>query len=212
MRKPKPKPKNGLRLVIRNGSSAFPPLTVTSPSLLIAGSDAHFRELLVALLDVGSQVHELRLFIAQQFGVSEPQYRLILAIAQMQQEEGVSIGAVAGRMWVTNNFVTMEVRKLQAMGWVEKRQNPDDGRGVLLRLSQRGRKAFTAEIEIIQSINNVMFDHMSAEEFAIVSRVAKRLVVHGRQALELARAKGLVVEAERKQKSGSPASNARGRR
>jgi DNA-binding MarR family transcriptional regulator len=183
---------------------------VTSSSLLVNGSDATFRELLGALLDVGSQVHELRSFIAGQLGVSEPQYRVLLAIAQMQKDEGVSVGAVAERMWVTTNFVTMEVRKLQAIGWVEKRQNPDDGRGVLLCMSQRGRDAFTTVIETVQSINDIMFDHMTAEEFEVVRRVTKRLVVHGRRALEVARVRGLSGAAKTQQEL--PASNPRGRR
>lgn len=210
-----PRPKNNakdLKLVSKRGRGTFPPLTVTSASLVIGGSDAAFRELLGSLLDVGSQVHELRSFIAEQLGVSEPQYRVMLAIAQMQKEEGVSVGTVAERMWTTTNFVTMEVRKLQALGWVEKRQNPDDGRGVLLCMSQRGRDAFSTVIETIQSINNVMFDHMTAEEFEVVGRVTKRLVVHGRQALELARARGLSAQPKTRQKLESPASNPRGRR
>jgi DNA-binding MarR family transcriptional regulator len=207
------RPKNNakdLKLVSKRGNPPFPPLTVTSSSLLVNGSDATFRELLGALLDVGSQVHELRSFIAGRLGVSEPQYRVLLAIAQMQKDEGVSVGAVAERMWVTTNFVTMEVRKLQAIGWVEKRQNPDDGRGVLLCMSQRGRDAFTTVIETVQSINDVMFDHMTAEEFEVMGRVTKRLVVHGRQALEVARVRGLSGPPKTQQKL--PASNPRGRR
>jgi DNA-binding MarR family transcriptional regulator len=207
------RPKNNakdLKLVSKRGNTPFPPLTVTSSSLLVNGSDATFRELLGALLDVGSQVHELRSFIAGQLGVSEPQYRVLLAIAQMQKDEGVSVGAVAERMWVTTNFVTMEVRKLQAIGWVEKRQNPDDGRGVLLCMSQRGRDAFTTVIEMVQSINDVMFDHMTAEEFEVMGRVTRRLVVHGRRALEIARVRGLSGPPKTQQEL--PAPNPRGRR
>lgn len=200
-----------IRPSAKKGQSSFPPLTVTSPSLLIDGSDSAFRELLGSLLNVGSQVHELRSFIAEQLGVSEPQYRVMLAIAQMQKKDGVSVGAVAERMWITTNFVTMEVRKLQALGWVEKRQNPDDGRGVLLVISQDGRDAFSSVIETIQSINNMMFDHMTVEEFKVVSRVSKRLVIQGRQALELARARGLSGQQKTQRKAGLPASPPRGR-
>jgi len=211
MRRPKNNEKE-VKVDSKKGQGQFPPLTVTSHSLLVAGSDRAFRDLLGSLLDIGSQVHELRSFIAEQLGVSEPQYRVMLAIAQMQKEEGVSVGTVAERMWVTTNFVTMEVRKLQSLGWVEKRQNPDDGRGVLLCISQRGREAFTSVIETIQSINNVMFDHMTAEEFEILARVSKRLVVHGRQALALARARDVSRTLEAKPKASSPASTNRGRR
>lgn len=167
----------------------FPPLTITNPALLLEGSDATFRDFLGSLLDVGLQVHELRSFIAKQLGVSEPQYRLILAIAQLQREDGVSVGVVAERLWVSTNFVTMEVRKLQSIGWVEKRQNPEDGRSVLLMLAPSGRKAFTEVVSTIQLINDTMFEGLTMGELEVAARVAKKLVQQGRRALDFARAK-----------------------
>lgn len=172
----------------KEDATRFPPVTVTSPSLLVGGSDAVFREFLTNLLDVGAQVHELRSFIAKQLGVPEPQYRLVLAIAQLQKEEGVSVSVVAERLWVSTNYVTMEVRKLQSLGWIEKRQNPEDGRGVLMRLTAKGREAFTDVVGTIQLINDTMFDNLTTDELEQVSRIAKKLVQHGRRALDAARA------------------------
>ena len=71
-------------------------------------------ELIDGLLEVGAQVQELHPYIAFQLGVAEPQYRLLLAIVQMRGISGVNVGVVAERLLVSPNFVTMEVRKLQA--------------------------------------------------------------------------------------------------
>lgn len=188
-------PKKDVRSASSKDAVAFPPLTITNPALLVGGSDATFREFLGSLLNVGLQVHELRSFIAKQLGVSEPQYRLILAIAQLQKEEGVSVGVVAERLWVSTNFVTMEVRKLQTTGWIEKRQNPEDGRGVLLRLTLSGRTAFTEVVETIQLINDTMFDGLTMKDLEVAARVGRKLVQQGRRALDFARAKGLGDEA-----------------
>jgi len=194
-----PKSKTGAKTAQPpNGDAApFPPLTITNSALLVDGSDAAFRDFLGSLLNVGSQVHELRSFIAKHLGVSEPQYRLILAIAQLQQDEGVSVGVVAERLWVSTNFVTMEVRKLQSIGWVEKRQNPEDRRGVLLILTPSGRAAFMEVVNIIQLINDTMFDGLTIEELEVVGRVAKKLVQQGRRALDLARSKSFGDEAQK---------------
>lgn len=175
----------------------FPPMTVTNPALLVDGSDAAFRDFLGSLLNVGSQVHELRSFIAKHLGVSEPQYRLILAIAQLQKVDGVSVSVVAERLWVSTNFVTMEVRKLQAIGWVEKRQNPEDGRSVLLILTPSGRAAFMEVVSIIQLINDTMFEGLTLEELEVMSRISKKLVQQGRRALDFARSKSFGDEASK---------------
>lgn len=182
-------PTKSSKIASEQQAAPFPPFTITNPALLVGGSDANFRDFLGSLLNVGSQVHELRSFIAKQLGVSEPQYRLILAIAQLQKEDGVSVGIVAERLWVSTNFVTMEVRKLQSVGWVEKRQNPEDGRSVLLILTPSGRAAFMEVVSIIQLINDTMFDGLTMEELEVVGRVAKKLVQQGRRALDFARAK-----------------------
>ncbi len=172
----------------QSGPEAFPPLTVTIPSLLAGGSDKQFRELVAALLDIGFQVRELRLFLAAQLGVSEPQYRLVLAIAQLQGDTGVSVGAVAEYLRVSPNFVTMEVRKLEALGRVKKLPNPGDGRGVLLRLSRKGREAFRAVVDTIQLINNTMYGHLSEKEFQTVLKASKSSLRNGQRALDIAHA------------------------
>lgn len=182
-------PTKAEKAVSSHEAALFPPLTITIPALLVDGSDSTFRDFLGSLLNVGSQAHELRSFIAKHLGVSEPQYRLILAIAQLQKDDGVSVGVVAERLWVSTNFVTMEVRKLQSIGWVEKRQNPEDGRSVLLILTPSGRAAFMEVVSIIQLINDTMFDGLTMEELEVVGRVAKKLVQQGRRALDFARAK-----------------------
>lgn len=167
----------------------FPPLTATSKSLLVKGSDSLLRELIAGLLEVGAQVQELRSYIAAQIGVAEPQYRLLLAIAQMQKSKGVSVSAVAERLWISPNFVTMEVRKLHALGWVEKDPNPDDRRGVLLRLSPRGRAAFSSTISTIQQINDVMYSHLSSRDVESMVKHLKALTANGRRALSLVQSK-----------------------
>lgn len=178
--------------VAKQGASAeeaaFPPLTVTIPSLLLGGSDRTFRELVSSLLDIGSQVHELRLFLAERLGVSEPQYRVVLAIARLQMSNGVSVGAVAEHLGVSRNFVTMEIRKLEAMGMVTKRTNPEDGRGVLLQLSPKGRGAYLSVIETIQLINNTMYGHLASKDLMVLLNACKNIVRDGRRALDIARA------------------------
>ncbi len=167
-------------------AATFPPLTATSPSLLLDGSDKTFRELVGAFLEIGSQVRELRLFLAAQLGVTEPQYRVVLAIAHLQKAEGINVGAVAEHLSVSPNFVTMEVRKLEMSGLVKKSRNPGDGRGVLLSLSRKGRDAYHAVIGTIQEINNVMYGHLTEKEFLLLLRALKKVIKGGQLALDVA--------------------------
>src|SRR5205085_7524254 len=96
------------------------PLTTTRAALLVEGSDRVFREMLRDLMTMASQPQELRAGLARQLGVSEPEYRVFLAVAQLQEAKGVSISAVARHLGVSGAFVTMIVQRLVRAGKVQK--------------------------------------------------------------------------------------------
>jgi DNA-binding MarR family transcriptional regulator len=164
-----------------------PPLTTTRPALLVDGSDRVFRELLRDLMTMGSQLQELRAGLARQLGVSEPEYRVFLAIAQLQGEKGVSVSDVARHLGVSGAFVTMIVQRLARMGQVRKRPSATDRRGVLLTLTARGRAAMTAFSHRPQMVNDVLFGDIDASEFRLLADIVRRVVAGGERAILLGR-------------------------
>jgi MarR family transcriptional regulator, organic hydroperoxide resistance regulator len=163
----------------------WPPLTVTHEALLVDGSDEAFRTLVQDLLVMANQLLRLRNALARGLGVSEPQYRLFLAIAQLQGKQGVSVGRVARHLRVTGAFVTMETRELVRRGYVEKRADAADGRAVLLALTRAGRRAFERFAAAPRAINDALFRGIAAAEFRTLAALARRLVANGERALEI---------------------------
>ena len=174
----------------RARAKPWPPLTVTREALLADGSDERFRALVQDLLIMADQLQKLRNALARALGVSEPQYRLFLAIAQLQGERGVSVGRVARQLRVTGAFATMEARELVRRGLVEKGRDPADGRAVLLSLTPAGRRAFERFAGEPQKINDALFRSISAAEFRTLGRLVRRLVANGERALHLATREG----------------------
>jgi DNA-binding MarR family transcriptional regulator len=166
---------------------ASPPLTTTRAALLVDGSDRVFRELLRDLMTMGSQLQELRAGLARQLGVSEPEYRVFLAVAQLQGETGVSVGDVARHLGVSGAFVTMIVQRLARMGQVRKRPSATDRRGVLLTLTARGRAAMTAFSRRPQMVNDELFGDLDAREFRLLANIVRRVVAGGERAILLSR-------------------------
>jgi DNA-binding MarR family transcriptional regulator len=164
-----------------------PPLTTTRAALLVDGSDRVFRELLRDLMTMGSQLQELRAGLARQLGVSEPEYRVFLAVAQLQGETGVSVGDVARHLGVSGAFVTMIVQRLARMGQVRKRPSATDRRGVLLTLTARGRAAMTAFSRRPQMVNDELFGDLDAREFRLLANIVRRVVAGGERAILLSR-------------------------
>jgi DNA-binding MarR family transcriptional regulator len=144
-----------------------------------------FRAHLDNLLTMAKQVQELRTSLARSLGVSEPQYRLVWAIAELQGAEGVTVTSVARRLRVTGAFITTEVAKLCKLGLVSKKSNPGDGRSVLLRLKPKGERALNSVAVRAQRINDSYFRRITAAEFEELSRIVAKLIVNGAETLTL---------------------------
>src|SRR5690348_1589235 len=116
---------------------SFPPLSISHPALLKDGSDRQFRQLILRLLRLSTLMIRNREHFAAYIGVTDPQYTMIILIAD---NPGITIGGIAEQMSVTSQFVTTESAKLMAKGIVEKRPSEADRRSVLLTLTPKGRK------------------------------------------------------------------------
>jgi DNA-binding MarR family transcriptional regulator len=136
---------------------------------------------------MASQLQELRAGLARQLGVSEPEYRVFLAIAQLQGEKGVSVGDVARHLGVSGAFVTMIVQRLARTGQVRKRPSATDRRGVLLTLTARGRAAITDFARRPQIVNDELFGDLDATEFRLLADIVRRVVAGGERAILLNR-------------------------
>ncbi len=163
------------------------PLTTTRAALLVGGTDRVFREVLRDLMTMASQLQELRAGLARHLGVSEPEYRVFLAVAQLQGARGVSISAVARHLGVSGAFVTMIVQRLVRAGKVQKTPSRIDRRGVLLTLTARGRAAITGFARHPQMVNDELFRDLDEKEFRLLADIVRRIVAGGERAILLRR-------------------------
>lgn len=159
-------------------AAAFPPASVSRPPLLDGdGRDRTFRATVYDLLTVGARMEAVRDRLAAAMGVTGPQYAILMAVAHAQDEDGgAGVRAIARRLHVSGPFVTAQVNRLVADGLVAKEPNPADGRGVILRLTKRGRAAVERTAPAIRGANDRFFAPLDREDFEALSDIAVRLV------------------------------------
>ena len=165
---------------------ALPPaLTVSRPDLLIDGSDGAFREMLHNLLAFSARLEQVRARFGAYLGLSGIQYTLLASIRQLQGKDGVGVRALADHLGLSAPFVTVETTKLVRSGIVTKRPNPDDLRRVLLRVSDRGQSLLSQLSPMQAEINDILFDPVTAANFAEVRRLAEALRISSDAALQM---------------------------
>lgn len=154
------------------------PLSITLPDLLVEGSDEAFRRLIYGLFVVRDRLDTCRDAFGREVGLSRSQYWLLIAVARMQGEKGTGLRAVADQLMVAPSFVTTEVAKLVGRGLLAKTPNPEDRRGVLVRLTVEGEAALDRLAPFLQEINDTLFAGVDRTEFETVLRFIDRFVVN----------------------------------
>ena len=157
------------------GVYALPP-TISSGALLERGSDRRFRALVNDLFTVASRMEIVRSHLGRRMGISGPQYSVLVAVAHLQGGCGASVGAVAQATHVSSAFIAAETGKMARRGLLLKRPNPQDRRGVLLRLAPAGRLRIDRVADEIRAINDLFFGALDAPLFCALSAAAAALV------------------------------------
>lgn len=161
-----------------------PPLSISRAACLEDGRDDRLRALLHALFVTAARFEDVRGAFGRRIGATGPQYTILAAIAEKQQGAGVGIRALAEHLHVAPSHITTEVNKLVALGLVEKRANPADGRGVLARLTRAGEAALDRLGPFRREINDILFDGLSRADFQAVARLFDRFLINTERALD----------------------------
>ena len=160
------------------------PLSVSLPAVLIEGSDYEFRRLIHRMILNEGRLVEIRKSFARKVGVTGAQYTMMMALLRLQGDTGIAIGALADFLEVTGPHVTGEVRKLAAKGYVRKSANPKDKRGVLISLTRQGKSRLLSAFAFIRSVNDILFQGVTAEEFRTIVRFNQKFMKNTALALD----------------------------
>lgn len=160
---------------LRKGKKAdpFPPLSTSLKAFLDNGSDQKFRKMIYGLLQVSSMMLKAREYYGAYIGVSAPQYSMIVAIAEAGE---ATVRDLTQIMHVSSPFVTAEINKLIAAGYVRKRPNTKDRRSIVLSLTTAGTEAVGRVADMRMISNDMIFGSITPDEAAVFQRIIQVLI------------------------------------
>lgn len=153
-------------------------LTITNPNFLVDGSDAEFRSLINLMLYFSARLLSVRDGFGTLIGLSGIQYSILMSVKGLSLEEEVTVNQLAEHLHLSGSFVTIETGKLQARGLIEKKRHHLDGRKIVLSVTKEGKKLLNTLNADQQSINDILFDKLSASEFKMLSGVMAKLATN----------------------------------
>jgi MarR family transcriptional regulator, organic hydroperoxide resistance regulator len=89
---------------------------------------------------------------------------------------GCSLTDVAGMLDVAKSAVTSMVRRMEAAGLVRREPNASDGRGSLLRLTEKGESVRVQALPLLRKLNAEIMDGFSPAENETILRFFNSVV------------------------------------
>jgi MarR family transcriptional regulator, organic hydroperoxide resistance regulator len=161
-----------------------PPLTVSHRELLTSGEDVAFRRSLYLMVLAFSRLQTCREAFGRALGFTGSQFAVLIGTAYQQHDHGVSVRMLADHIQLASTHVTTEVGRLIAKGLLVKSVNPQDRRGVLVRLSPRGEAAVREVSAFVRRVNDLLFAGVSRRDFAEISAFLTRFAANSEEALD----------------------------
>jgi DNA-binding MarR family transcriptional regulator len=111
-------------------------------------------------------LQEIRYFWAKSLGVSGPQWMILMALADLDQGEGVSVKVVSKMLHVDPSFVTTQSKMLEKKGFVRRKTSGDDARVVQMSLTDKTYKFIASLTSQQEELNHFIFGEFSERELS----------------------------------------------
>jgi DNA-binding MarR family transcriptional regulator len=188
-----PKGKTQPKVVKREARTPAPAKTAAKPGMAKPGtgsaetSDGGLsRQIIWDLVSISNHLEEMRRCWARLFGISGPQWLILLAVNDLDEGAGVSVGEVSVKIHAVATFVTKESKVLEKRGFLDRVSSESDGRVVLMSLSEQAHRQFGAMSERWNALHEFMFSDFDAATWRDVKFKLELLKKRSRMAVQRA--------------------------
>jgi len=95
------------------------------------------------------------------------------ALLSIDREDGTPSTALGPKMGMEATSLTRTLRSMEEKGLIERKPNPNDGRGVLIYLTDFGKEKRDLSKETVLKFNNIIRGNIPEEKLAHFSEVAQ---------------------------------------
>ena len=133
------------------------------------------------IASISVHIEELRYFWAKTLGISGPQWMILMALADMDQADGVPVNAVSKKLHVDSSFITTQSKLLEKKGFLRRKTSTEDARIVQMSLTDKTYKHLASLASQQESLNDFIFaefddqqlDEITSKLSALKNRLEK---------------------------------------
>ena len=124
------------------------------------------RRLTWVIASISVRLEELRYFWGKTLGISGPQWMILMALAEIDQDDGVPVNVVSKKLQVDPSFVTTQSKLLEKKGFIRRRTSTEDARIVQMSLTDKTYKHLGGLAAQQEALNEFIFSELDDRELA----------------------------------------------
>ena len=109
------------------------------------------------IASINVHLEELRYFWAKTLGISGPQWMILMALSDMDQDNGVPVNAVSKKLHVDSSFITTQSKVLEKKGFLRRKTSSEDARIVQMSLTDKTYKHLASLAAQQEALNDFIF-------------------------------------------------------
>ena len=113
---------------------------------------------------INNYLEELRQFWARTLGISGPQWMILMAISDLDKDDGIPVNVVSKPLHVDPSSVTTQPKLLEKKGLLRRKPSPTDARVVRLSLTDKTQKHLASLAEQYKAIREYVFEEFDQDE------------------------------------------------
>jgi DNA-binding MarR family transcriptional regulator len=165
------------------GTRYRPPRTISRSDYLERGSDEWFREAIYTTVRALRSLLACRDAFGHELNLTAGQFAVLMGVAYRQGHHGVNIRDLSHHIATAQTHVTTEVGHMIRKGYLQKRPDPSDGRGVLVSLSRKGRTKVERVAPLVREVNDLLFAGIDARALRTTSHVMECITKNAKQVI-----------------------------
>lgn len=110
------------------------------------------------------------------FGIGRPEFDVLATLRRAGSPYSLSPGALAASMMMSSGGTTARLDRLEKAGLVQRTPDPHDRRGILVRLTPRGRRLVDAAVTAGLTRQQELLAHLPAAKQAQLSSLLREVL------------------------------------
>lgn len=111
-------------------------------------------------------------------GLSAPNFDILATLRRAGAPFALSPGELLATAMITSGTMTTRIDQLEKLGLVARQPNPDDGRSVIVRLTDAGRELVDAAVTSHVETQAAITAPLSVAEFTQLDGLLRRYLAH----------------------------------